>query len=291
VRRLVLVARVAFAEGGNDIHRGADRMRGVSCWLAIVLLGLPCVARAGDGRLEINQSCLATGCVPGDAPGIPVETQANQSYVLTSNLALGVVVDPGFVLAAGATLDLNGFTISGQVTCSGTPAVCSDAGVNSGGVSAGAGAVVRNGTIRGMRGFGIRGDPFVRVEHVVVEQNAAGGISTNGDATGFVVQDSEIRQNGGPGIHFAYVSGALGARVLRNTIHGNAFTGVQGALSLLTDNAITANAGVGAVLGYAGSTAGYGGNQFWNNNGGNANAQVSGGVAIGPNVCGTGICP
>ena len=30
----------------------------------------------------------------------------------------------------------------------------------------------------------------------------------------------------------------LGARVLRNTIHGNAFTGVQGSLSLLVDNAI-----------------------------------------------------
>ena len=41
---------------------------------------------AGDGRLEINQSCIATGCFPGDAPGFPVETQEGKSYVLTSSL-------------------------------------------------------------------------------------------------------------------------------------------------------------------------------------------------------------
>lgn len=261
-------------------------------WMAVAALVLGgAAAQAGDGRIEIHQACVAAGCGPGDAPGLPVETQAHQSYVLTSNVDFGDLADSGLVLAAGATLDLNGFTLSGSVTCSGAPATCSQSGVNSGGVFLGAGAQVRNGTIRGMRGFGVRGEAFARVEEVRIEHNAAGGVSADGDATGFVVQDCHIRENGGPGVQFQVALGALGARVLRNTIHGNAFNGVQGAVSLLVDNAITSNAGLGASINQAGSTAGYHGNQFWNNNGGNANAQVSGGVSIGPNVCGTGVCP
>jgi hypothetical protein len=265
------------------------RKRSGIIWFA--WLGLACVAHAGDGRLEINQACVAAGCVPGDTPGIPVQTQPNQSYVLTSNIAVGAILDAGFELGAGSTLDLNGFAIAGDVTCSGVPATCSAQGVNSGGVYLGAGAVIRNGAVRGMHGTGIRGEPYSRIENVLIEHNAAGGISANGDATGIVVQDCQIRENGGPGIHFSVVSGALGARVLRNTIHGNAFTGVQGALSLLVDNAITSNAGVGAALNNSGSTPGYGGNQFFNNNGGNANPQVTGGVSIGTNICGAAVCP
>jgi hypothetical protein len=47
-------------------------------------------AIASDGRFEINQSCVATGCFPGDAAGFPVQTQANESYVLTSDIAVRV---------------------------------------------------------------------------------------------------------------------------------------------------------------------------------------------------------
>jgi hypothetical protein len=122
----------------------------------------------------------------------------------------------------------------------------------------------------------------------VVEQNAGGGIASNGDATGMVVQDCQIHHNGGPGVQMLVAEGANGARVLRNTIHGNGFRGVQGPISLLADNAITNNSNQGALLG---SESGYRSNQFSSNNGGNQNVQVSGGVSIGPNVCGTGVCP
>jgi len=256
--------------------------------LASLAAFLAAPAFAGDGRLEINQSCIASGCFPGDAPGIPIETQPNRSYVLTSDVSVGAVLDPGLLVGAGSTLDLNGFTVAGLVTCSGTPASCSESGVNSGGVYLGAGAVVRNGTIRGMRGFGVMGEPFSRIEGVVVEQNAAGGVASNGDATGMVVQDCQIHHNGGPGVQMLAAEGANGARVLRNTIHGNGFRGVQGPISLLADNAITNNANQGALLG---SESGYRGNQFLSNNGGNQNSQISGGVSIGANVCGAGVCP
>lgn len=259
--------------------------------IAFAVTSLPGVAAAGDGRLEINQACVATGCFPGDAPGLPIETAANRSYVLTSDVSVGAMTDPGLLVGAGSTLDLNGFTVAGLVTCNGTPATCSESGVNSGGVYLGAGAVVRNGTIRGMRGHGVMGEPFSRVEGVEVQQNAAGGVTSYGDATGMVVQDCQIHHNGGSGVQMLAAGGANGARVLRNTIHGNGFRGVQGSISLLVDNAITNNANQGALLGTLDGTSGYRGNQFWSNNGGNQNVQISGGVSIGPNVCGTGVCP
>jgi hypothetical protein len=41
----------------------------------------------------------------------------------------------------------------------------------------------------------------------------------------------------------------------------------------------------GSSMGRSGGT-GYGNNQFSNNNGGNANPQVSGGIEMGTNICG-----
>lgn len=246
-------------------------------------------AIAGDGRLEINQACIATGCFPGDGPGYPVETAPGGNYVLTSNLT--GVASGGIFLEVAATLDLAGFTIEGSVTCTGAPAVCTGGNFNGGGVMAEARAVVRNGTIRGINSWGIRVSPQTRVENMRIEQNSSGGIgANNGGAAGTLIQDCFVVQNGGSGIALAIGDGALGARVLRNTIHGNGYVGVQGAISLLSDNAITKNGDVGAVLNYSGSTAGYSGNQFYDNNGGNANPQRTGGVSLGANVCGGVAC-
>jgi hypothetical protein len=260
--------------------------------LMALVLAVAAAAKASDGRLEINQACVAAGCFPGDSPGLPVETSPGGSYVLTSDLFLGSV-GAGVFLKEGGTLDLNGFTIEGSVICTGAPATCDVQGANGGGVITEARAVVRNGTIRKVTSYGIRLAPHVRVERMTIEQNAASGISAGNDGvTGVLIQDNQILQNGGAGIAIAANGGTLGARVLRNTVYGNESSGVTGAVSLLVDNAITSNGGLGAVLNYGGSTAGFGGNQFWNNNGGNANPQMSGGLSIGTNICGLGTtCP
>jgi len=262
-------------------------MRTIACLL--LALAVAPLARAGDGRLEINQACIATGCFPGDGPGYPVETAPGANYVLTSNLT--GVASGGIFLEVGATLDLAGFTIEGSVTCTGAPAVCTGGNFNGGGVMAEARSVVRNGTIRGINSWGIRVSPQTRVENMRIEQNSAGGIgANNGGAAGTLIQDCFIVQNGISGIALAIGDGALGARVLRNTIHGNGYMGVAGAISLLSDNAITKNGNLGAALSYSGSAAGYKGNQFYDNNGGNENAQRSGGVSLGANVCGNAAC-
>ena len=62
-------------------------IRGLARIMAVALVLAPALAFAGDGRIEIHQSCVATGCLPGDTAGFPV-TLTPGSYVLTSNLSV-----------------------------------------------------------------------------------------------------------------------------------------------------------------------------------------------------------
>ena len=84
--------------------------------LLICGLVVPGAARAVDGVVEISQASVAAG------GGFPLLISAEGSYVLTSNL---VVTDPNLdaiqISSDYVTLDLNGFHISGPVTCSGPP--------------------------------------------------------------------------------------------------------------------------------------------------------------------------
>jgi hypothetical protein len=66
-------------------------------------------ARAVDGVLEINQTCAAVGCFPGDGAGFPVTIGNEGSYVLTSDLES--VSNAIELTASDTTIDLNGFTV------------------------------------------------------------------------------------------------------------------------------------------------------------------------------------
>lgn len=69
---------------------------------------------ADDGQLEINQACVASGCIPGDTPGFPVEITSAGSYLLTSKLTAPAGNVDGIVISAdNITLDLNGFELEG----------------------------------------------------------------------------------------------------------------------------------------------------------------------------------
>ena len=108
--------------------------------LLTLTLALPVFA-AGDGVLEINQACVASGCFSGDAPGFPVTLSQVGSYVFTSNLDVTSEANPENVTAivvdvAGTdvvTIDLNGFGIFGATFCPGTPpSSCSPTGTGIG---------------------------------------------------------------------------------------------------------------------------------------------------------------
>lgn len=239
------------------------------------------VAQAGDGRIEINQACVAAGCFAGDPAGFPVQTAANQSYVLTSSLTVPDANTTAINLAEGATLDLGGFAILGITSCGASPTVCTNTGTGNG-VNASTGNAIRNGRIAKMGNIGISGGGFV-AENLLIEQNGDYGIA---GATGSVIRNCRIQLNGDDGIAASFGVGGDGAIVEGNVIRRNAGDGVAGEDLTITGNAISGNDGFGLRLNFGGGDSGYAGNVINDNNGGNGFAQGVGGVQLGTNVCG-----
>jgi hypothetical protein len=222
-----------------------------------VLLSAP-AAWASDGRLEINDACAATGCFPGDAPGYPVTISTRGSYVLTSNLTIPSTSTSGIVMqTTSVSLDLNGFTVAGPVTCSASSyyepstITCTGSG-NGDGVSMSAGSRVHGGRVVGAGRYGISAggslvSPSV-VEDVRVEQNAQGGIYLNNGT----VRRAEVSMNGAAGILNIAAGDASAATVIEDSnISINKGAGIS--LSALIRNVrITYNGGAGIVMVFAG---------------------------------------
>jgi hypothetical protein len=240
--------------------------------------------KVGNGAIEINQTkALAGDITPGDAPGFPVSITQPGSYRLTGNLTVPVDVHGIEVTTNDVKIDLNGFAIIGPTVCSGTPLTCSD---NSGrGIYAEDwdNISVFNGTVRGMGGGVVLGDNS-RVERVQAISNHGAGISARGGSlvtgviasyngsvgigvSGGVVSGNTTTYNGNFGI---YVSGVSGATVLGNL---SSYNGDYGLLS------------------YSGR-CGYANNVLISNNGLNStNPQSYNCDQMGPNVCGSALCP
>ncbi len=222
----------------------------------LLTVGLAVPALAVDGVIEINQArALAGGVSVGDFPGYPINLTVSGSYRLTSDLAGALNNDAIVVGADDVTIDLNGFTIYGG------------GGLVNDGISlAGQKNVeIRNGTIRGFTRNGIFSNintHYVRVIGVRAIGNTIAGIDLQG--SGNLIDGCTVLNNPGYGMR--------------------AFDG-----SLVVDSVARGNGGVGLSLVGAG---GYRSNVLTGNNGGDANAQVSGGLQLGPNVCGTDlVCP
>jgi hypothetical protein len=255
----------------------------------MVLLGAVS-ASAGDGRFEINQSCVATGCFAGDTPGFPVQTEAGKSYLLTSSLAVPDANTTAVSLGARSLLDLNGFSISGVTTCTGTPVTsCTPIGTGTG-VYAEDLSTIRNGKISKMGNYGIGGNGGVRVESVIVEQSGSYGLFFNYSSDGpeaNLVRDSHIARNGAAGVLESGGFQGVGTLITGNVIWGNKDEGATGSSMLITNNTFSRNGDEG-VLG----ESAVGGNTFVYNNGGNDQPQTGGVVQIAPNLCGDdATCP
>lgn len=267
---------------------------------AFVLLSLaPCLVLATDGVIEINQAKVLAG------GGFPYTIASAGSYRLTSDLLVTAAPDPPnttaiLITAPGVTLDLNGFSIRGPITCTQIPASCNGAGTGNG-IRAQLGGVfdgnltVRNGNVRGMGGIGVyiegAGGNF---EDLEVTHCAGGGLSLSGVARGIQAHlnaafgiflfggsltGSVSTNNFGPGI----IAGV--ASVVGNTAYQNQGKGIQADRSVVRDNVCVAN--TAAALDLA--------NAAWV---GNLLAQcpelgcVSGsGVQLGANSCEGALCP
>ena len=183
-------------------------------FIAAALLALAAVSNA-QAQTTIDQNkALAGNITPGDAAGFPITLSLPGSYKLTSNLVVPAFTRGVLIQADGVTLDLNGFSISGPVTCNAavSPPCSVPAGNTQHGVlSSGAATVIHSGSIRGFAGSGI----------VITEPG------------GGVVQDMLLANNSASGLAIESIGGpfsASGVRIVRTTAVQNGGSGfaVQG---------------------------------------------------------------
>jgi hypothetical protein len=127
------------------------------------------------------------------------------------------------VLADGVSIDLNGFSIIGNNSCS-VGGLCTAVGTGFGVQSNFEGTVVSNGTVRGMGGGGVQLSVLARVERVTALNNAGDGIYVYNAS---LVQDCQTRSNRMHGIN------ATDTVIVRNNIadvngnYGTAYPGIQ----------------------------------------------------------------
>ena len=220
--------------------------------VAVVLAMQAALAAGADGTLLINQDCaLNGGCFSGDSSGFPVTITASGSYRLAGNLDVDVSAVPSpssttaiEVQTDRVTIDLNGFTISGPVVCSGGPPVTSCANSGSSGadgVFATSGSdmtTVRDGHIVGMGEEGIQLNAGARVDGVTVRSNGGVGIQSGANS---VVRDVNVLFNGNFGVLLENNTLLSGSAVI-----GNMQGGVLASKSLVArDNTVRANGGRG----------------------------------------------
>ena len=180
--------------------------------LPVVALALTAAAtsHAGEGVLEINQSCALVGCFDGDLPGLPVEITEAGSYRLTGNLNANGSASGGIrILADGVTLDLGGFTVG---FCQGlNPVFCAPGGLADG-IDGGTATevTVHSGVVRDFAGRGIDLGQRARVEGVSVVGNGSGGLRVLDNS---LVERNRIAFNDGIGAALGFGT-AWGANVL-----------------------------------------------------------------------------
>lgn len=252
-------------------------------------------ANAVDGMILINQQKAQTGSVtPGDAPGFPVTLTQPGSYRLSGNLTVPDQNTTAIQVAAdNVTIDLNGFSILGPNIANGFgQGVSASSYIN---------VSVLNGTVRGMGSRGVYLGNKGRAEGLQLISNSDGiyvgvdslvkgvtalanritGVFLYGGST---ILDSVVNKNGEDGI----LAGS-NCLIQGNLVSGNGRYGVApGDASTIIGNTVTSNADFGLLLM---SSTGYTQNVIANNKT-ISGPQVSGGLQMGTNVCGSDTtCP
>lgn len=250
-----------------------------SLFIAAALISTGSAALA-QATIDQNKA-LAGNVTPGDSAGYPITINQPGSYKLMSNLVVPAGTSGIVINAPNVTLDLNGFTVSGAVTCSqnaSTRAVTCSAPNNASiaGIWAGAADLsftIRNGTVQGFAGYGIFGSGNDLIERVRATQNSYHGIDGAGSsASSMRIVDVQADLNGGSGINMVY-GVVSGSRLKSNGSNG--FDAAGGAL--LVDSSTSRNFGYGIRHGSVSRTLSF-------QNGTNRGPNV---ISLGGNVDGT----
>lgn len=260
------------------------------CTLALLMAGFAAGSHAVDGVLEINQICAEqTGCFTGDTAGFPVtigNTAPGKSVRLTGDLVVSGA-SAIQVQSSNVTIDLNGFSISGNVS-SGNGVF-----VSAGQMATLQGISVYNGTIRQMGGLGVDLPAFSRVENLQIINNGQDGVSVR---EGSRVNHNMVINNGGDGIH-----ATEGTMISNNTVYNNSDDGIDDS----TDDNLNSEIGGGMVSGNlvrtnGGSssdfnlnldaTTGYQNNVISTDPDDSDGSLVKGGISLGNNACDGVVC-
>lgn len=276
----------------------------VSTLLCGVFL-IPMALGAVDGVIEINDARAQIGISATDPFGYPVTLDTPGSYRLTGNLSNPSAATPAIEITAdGVTLDLNGFTVAGPASCSGTGSgvTCSGTGNGAGISITGDHVTVRNGVVTGAGREGIKaaGD-WARIENIRAVGNGFDGIAISPGLGGVVTGSSAIG-NGFAGIYMANAGRIEGNEssdnnvngietdgetlVRGNLVRGNGGDGVKAAAgALVLENTLIFN----ELFGLDGLvTVGYARNLIADNVGGT----VDSGTQTGTNICNDNtVCP
>lgn len=263
---------------------------------AVLSLGLM-IPTAGHAKVtQINTK------VVNNAGGFPYQITRPGSYQLTSNLFVKGNVSAIVSTKPGVTLDLNGFRILGQTSCEfleGPPRSVSCTGPNTSAAVVGAHRIV-NGVISGFgRGITPRAGQALVVDRVTLKNHASDAIAPSGE--NLILTNSVISENGRNGV--AGQTGTGTYVVTHNVIEKNGRQGLYLGAGVANDNTfyknvdegIRSNVGRGAMVvnNYFGENgSGLVGSMGYRSNIFNGNdTQVSGGINLGQNVCGSTLCP
>lgn len=252
-----------------------------------VAWGLSTGVFAVDGSIPINHGmALVGGVTPGDAAGYPVLITQPGLYRLTGSLTLPDANTGGIAIQSDdVTIDLNGFSIIGPTSCTGSGGTLSCAPTGSGAgitLSPFTGTrnriTIRNGRIKGAGGAGVDLNPGIApgvnhvVEDLVVSHSGVGGLLAGGIRVGVngTVRRCIVEKNAGSGILHPFSSGSVvenqvignlrdgliassGSTILRNLVVGNGRIGIDAQDgALVQDNTVQLNT-VGGIDADAGS--------------------------------------
>lgn len=221
------------------------RRKKAAQWMTGLLLlsALAYPVYAVDGVILINQNAALAG-IPAtdDAPGFPVTIEIPGSYRLSSNL---IVPDRDTtaiqILTSNVTIDLNGFSITGPVECTGFPVTSCGPIANGAGISAlidRNNISIFNGTIQAMgAGINLNGGTHILIEKIHAVNNHGDGILLPGTIDAKVLSCT-ASENGGMGI------AGGGGVISGNTANGNGSDGIN-ANGSITNNVVESNGGSG----------------------------------------------
>ena len=173
----------------------------------VAVLALPSSAWAVDGLIEINAVRAAAGGVSGDdLPGYPVTISDPGSYVLTGDLVQSdadtYVIQ---VTSDHVTINLNGFSIRGsnvnEVTLTNnyvSDVSCGTSGTGGGIRSDNLFTRVRNGTITGTVGSGVRLDNHSTASDLIIQDSCGRGLEVGYHA---LIRDVMAIKNSSYGIY------------------------------------------------------------------------------------------